>query len=768
MVANPERLLDDYLEAGAAWVSVHVEATAHLDRLLARIRAAGARAGAVLNPATPVGALADCLPALDFVLVMSVNPGFAGQRFIPYALDKVRRLAAMVRAGGAADRDRDRRRHRPRQHRRRRRRRRRDLRRRLGRLRRPRPRRAHARAQATLPQEPSDDELRRHRLAARRRSAPARRRRPRRLQDAARQREDPLLQLSAAESLAEGQRLMGDREVRAGAQVPHPRLRGGAQLRPPAARRCCWSPTRSTSRAARQNLVQAEAKYRDFLNRFPTSDRAAYVQLQIGNSLAGARRAPRPRPERHPRRRSPPSRTCCASTRRASTPPRPGSGSPRCAPSSASTSSRWPASTTATASRSPPRAGSSYLLATYPEYAAKDKVYYYLGLALNHDGQARGGRPVVRQAASGVPAELVRRRHPRLSARRRRASRRGGSLAARRARRLRLGAAAARRAARRPAADARGAGARAGAEGGGAGGRARPPAPAGGGARGAACRPRRRRVGGGSAAAPGASVAGAASGTVAPPVTTPARAPSPLAHDVGGGRPAAPCGPGASTSRATPPARPPPPRRRRRRPSRRASCRSTSRWRRRRRRRAARGAAAPRPAPAPPCPATGRAAAPQRRGGGEGAAGAARGAGRLRRGLHLLPPGQVRRRPRRASRSSWRESPQSELSDNAQYWIGAARFARGDYHGALAAFRRTVERYPDANKVPDALYKMGQAFEELQRGRAGARGLRRAGAALPRHRRRHPGGRAHRRSSRREAPPALPSSILEVRVKPNS
>jgi ribulose-phosphate 3-epimerase len=97
MVANPERLLDDYLEAGAAWVSVHVEATAHLDRLVARIRAAGARAGAVLNPATPVTQVADCLAALDFVLVMSVNPGFAGQRFIPYALDKVRRLAAMIR-----------------------------------------------------------------------------------------------------------------------------------------------------------------------------------------------------------------------------------------------------------------------------------------------------------------------------------------------------------------------------------------------------------------------------------------------------------------------------------------------------------------------------------------------------------------------------------------------------------------------------------------------------------------------------------------------
>jgi ribulose-phosphate 3-epimerase len=100
MVSNPERLLDDYLAAGAAWVSVHVEATAHLDRLLSRIRAAGARAGAVLNPATPLAMVEDCLPALDFVLLMSVNPGFAGQRFVPYVLAKVRRLADRIRTAG--------------------------------------------------------------------------------------------------------------------------------------------------------------------------------------------------------------------------------------------------------------------------------------------------------------------------------------------------------------------------------------------------------------------------------------------------------------------------------------------------------------------------------------------------------------------------------------------------------------------------------------------------------------------------------------------
>jgi ribulose-phosphate 3-epimerase len=96
MVSNPERLLDGYLRAGAGWVSVHWETARHLDRLLGVIREGGARAGVALNPATSLSAVEDVLPALDFVLIMSVNPGFAGQRFIGYTLDKVRRLREMA------------------------------------------------------------------------------------------------------------------------------------------------------------------------------------------------------------------------------------------------------------------------------------------------------------------------------------------------------------------------------------------------------------------------------------------------------------------------------------------------------------------------------------------------------------------------------------------------------------------------------------------------------------------------------------------------
>ncbi|MEM6793269.1 MAG: ribulose-phosphate 3-epimerase [Acidobacteriota bacterium] len=101
MVEEPERLLDGYLEAGAAWVSVHYEATRHLDRILGRIREAGRLAGVALNPATPVEVLVDSLHAADFVCLMSVNPGFGGQSFLPRALDKARRLRRLIEDQGA-------------------------------------------------------------------------------------------------------------------------------------------------------------------------------------------------------------------------------------------------------------------------------------------------------------------------------------------------------------------------------------------------------------------------------------------------------------------------------------------------------------------------------------------------------------------------------------------------------------------------------------------------------------------------------------------
>lgn len=98
MVSNPDRLIDDYLAAGSDRVAIHWEAAIHLDRLLTHIRKAGAGAGVVLNPATPVELLDDVLDQADFVLLMSVNPGFAGQPFLPRALDKARRLREKIRS----------------------------------------------------------------------------------------------------------------------------------------------------------------------------------------------------------------------------------------------------------------------------------------------------------------------------------------------------------------------------------------------------------------------------------------------------------------------------------------------------------------------------------------------------------------------------------------------------------------------------------------------------------------------------------------------
>jgi len=96
MVEHPERLLAAYLDAGVSRVTVHWEAATHLDRVLAQIREAGVAAGVALNPANPVELLTDILGSCDHVLVMSVNPGFGGQKFLPYALDKVRRLATTI------------------------------------------------------------------------------------------------------------------------------------------------------------------------------------------------------------------------------------------------------------------------------------------------------------------------------------------------------------------------------------------------------------------------------------------------------------------------------------------------------------------------------------------------------------------------------------------------------------------------------------------------------------------------------------------------
>ena len=96
MVEEPGRLLDEYLEAGPSWLSIHWEAADHIDRLLQRIRNGGARCGVALNPSTPVEVLGDVLPQLDFVLLMSVNPGFAGQAHLPYVVDKARRLHQLI------------------------------------------------------------------------------------------------------------------------------------------------------------------------------------------------------------------------------------------------------------------------------------------------------------------------------------------------------------------------------------------------------------------------------------------------------------------------------------------------------------------------------------------------------------------------------------------------------------------------------------------------------------------------------------------------
>ena len=96
MVSPVDRLIGDFLEAGASWITFHPEASQHPHRTLEMIKAGGAKAGLVLNPGTPLSALDWLLESCDMVLLMSVNPGFGGQRFIPSTLEKVRALRALM------------------------------------------------------------------------------------------------------------------------------------------------------------------------------------------------------------------------------------------------------------------------------------------------------------------------------------------------------------------------------------------------------------------------------------------------------------------------------------------------------------------------------------------------------------------------------------------------------------------------------------------------------------------------------------------------
>ncbi len=96
MIEKPERYIQAFKEAGADVLTVHQEACIHLDRTLHAIQEAGMKVGVSLNPATPIESIQHVLPLCDVVLIMSVNPGFGGQKFIPYSLDKIRRLSKMI------------------------------------------------------------------------------------------------------------------------------------------------------------------------------------------------------------------------------------------------------------------------------------------------------------------------------------------------------------------------------------------------------------------------------------------------------------------------------------------------------------------------------------------------------------------------------------------------------------------------------------------------------------------------------------------------
>ena len=102
MVERPENCIDSFIDSGADFVTFHLEATAHADRCIQRIHERGKKAGIALCPATPVSAAEELLPYVDIVLVMTVNPGWGGQKLIPYTVDKVRKLADTKEKRGCA------------------------------------------------------------------------------------------------------------------------------------------------------------------------------------------------------------------------------------------------------------------------------------------------------------------------------------------------------------------------------------------------------------------------------------------------------------------------------------------------------------------------------------------------------------------------------------------------------------------------------------------------------------------------------------------
>ncbi len=103
MIENPERYLEDFAKAGADLITVHIEATHHIHRAVQQIHDLGLKAGVAINPGTPVNALESIIGDVDMVLVMSVNPGFGGQKFIPYTLEKLKQVKSLAEKAGKAD-----------------------------------------------------------------------------------------------------------------------------------------------------------------------------------------------------------------------------------------------------------------------------------------------------------------------------------------------------------------------------------------------------------------------------------------------------------------------------------------------------------------------------------------------------------------------------------------------------------------------------------------------------------------------------------------